>query len=57
MTLTRRHRMPEMAPAPFDSFYHRHTPHWYHRRALLLAFASAMALGGFILSSTLSVMG
>jgi len=57
MTLTRRRPMPEMAPAPFDSFYHRHTPHWYHRRALLLAFASAMALGGFILSSTLSVMG
>lgn len=38
---------------PFDSFFHRHTPRWHNRGALLLAVGAATATGCAILLSAL----
>lgn len=46
-----------VATTPFDSFYHRRTPRWHYRGALLLAFGGATAGGAAILLSALALLG
>lgn len=41
----------------FDSFYHRRTPHWRDRSALLVALGGATAAGVVILLSALALLG
>ena len=41
----------------FDSFYHRRTPRWHDRGALLIALGGATAAGAVILFSALALMG
>jgi hypothetical protein len=41
----------------FDSFYHRRTPQWRDRGALLLALGGATAAGIVILLSALALLG
>ncbi len=41
----------------FDSFYHRRTPQWRDRGALLLALGGATAAGVVILLSALALLG
>lgn len=43
--------------APFNSFYHRRTPRWHDRGALLIAVGGATAAGAVILLSTLALLG
>ena len=43
--------------APFDSFYHRRTPRWHDRGALLIALGGAMTAGAVILLSALALLG
>lgn len=46
-----------MATAAFDSFYHRRTPRWHDRGALLIAVGGATAAGIAILLSALALLG
>lgn len=41
---------------PFDSFFHRRTPRWHNRGALLLAFGASTATGCAILVSALTLI-
>ena len=43
--------------AHFDSFYHRRTPRWHDRGALLLALGGATGAGAVILLSALALLG
>ncbi|MBK5264644.1 MAG: hypothetical protein JJE34_05325 [Alphaproteobacteria bacterium] len=56
MDLTQRPHIRGMARVPFDSFYHRHTPRWHFRSALLPAFGGAILFGCLVLSSALAIM-
>lgn len=45
------------APAtPFDSFFHRRTPRWHNRGALLAAVGAATLAGCAILLSALTLI-
>lgn len=56
MHLTEKSRMRSLASEPFDSFYHRHTPRWQYRSALLFAFGGALICGGTIFCLAFSLI-